>query len=394
MSDQIINQEIQEEAPKQQEIKKPKGKLELLTDIKKMIEKNGKDIDDDALLALFEQMTTKPSDIKQFTAKLEMGLQPVQDVQLIKIFPLKKVFIEKYNEYIDFNDKLFTDMIENFKNPTLFKPFGDKDHSLEEKYFDIVDLYKDYENKQFGAGLYAEIKLNALGVDAIKENKYSYISPEWGSRVNTDKELCKNVLWAVTLTNIPALEGELPKLQEQIKLTKGDNMDYKGQVAIFESQLKLSRKLENGTDVVPVASVMEFLSSVKEMISEFEAANVAQEEAVEEMQQELSKVNTELNTIKLTEAKKEKDEFFRIALETGKIEPKEKAILSAQYDKDKEFVKSYVELRDAQDDDVQLSANGENTSKLTAEDNAIIKDIFGEVTPETIKKYQKANGGN
>jgi hypothetical protein len=332
MSDQIINQEIQsvEEAPKQPEIKKPKGKLELLTDIKKMIEKNGKDIDDDALLALFEQMTTKPSDIKQFTAKLEMGLQPVQDVQLIKIFPLKKVFIEKYNEYIDFNDKLFTDMIENFKNPTLFKPFGDKDHSLEEKYFDIVDLYKDYENKQFGAGLYAEIKLNALGVDAIKENKYSYISPEWGSRVNTDKELCKNVLWAVTLTNIPALEGELPKLQEQIKLTKGDNMDYKGQVAIFESQLKLSRKLENGAEVVPVASVMEFLESVKGMIGEFEAANIA----AEEVKEELVQVSGELSAIKEKDAKKEKEDFFKLALETGKIEPREKALLSAQYDKD------------------------------------------------------------
>jgi hypothetical protein len=31
-------------------------------------------------------------------------------------------------------------------------------------------------------------------------------------------------LWAITLTNIPALEGELPQLQEQIKLTKGEKL--------------------------------------------------------------------------------------------------------------------------------------------------------------------------
>jgi uncharacterized protein YnzC (UPF0291/DUF896 family) len=38
--------------------------------------------------------------------------------------------------------------------------------------------------------------------------------------------------------------------------------------------------------------------------------------------------------------------------------------------------------------------NTTKTTKLSIEDKEIIEDIYGEVTPETIKEFKKANGGN
>jgi hypothetical protein len=377
----IKTENTTEVVPEMRKDKKPKGKLEILSEFKKMIEKNGLSIDDDALLELYQKFTTKPEDVRQFSLSNE--LKPTSDLQTIQIFPKKKVFVDKYNEWILFNDKFFDEVIQNFENPKLFKPFIDKDHSLQEKFADIVRLFKNE------TGLFAEIQLNDLGIDAIKNNKYSYISPEWGSRINTDKELCKNVLWAVTLTNIPALEGELPRLQDQIKLTKGVKMDYREKLASLEGRLQLSNRKLQGEEAadVPGAVIAELVAMTRELLGKMEEAIGAKEQAEEIAMT----ANEELNTIKNEQLSKEKEEFFTKALKSGQIEPKEKEMLYNQYDASPDFVRKFVLSRDKKEER-QLSAPKTNDDNFTLskEDKEIAEGAGYDVsTSEGLKKFRK-----
>ena len=317
-----------------------KSKIEILNSIKKLIEKNGYAISDEKILEMFGVI----EEGKGYLNKLSKKLDSNNKTQEIQVFPRKKVFIEKYNEYMDFNDTFFDEMIANFHNPKLFKPFMDELHNLEEKFADIVDLVKKPE------GLFAKIILNDKGKEAIKNNIYSYISPEWGDRTVTDGSTYKNVLCAITLTNIPALEGENPTLQDQIKLNKkgGNFMELSDKIKKLETDVeglkKKNYKLQDDMPAIP-PDVMNVITEAMQMISEAQAKIqevTQQKEVIEEQkviaEQSAMEFKEKFENVEAEKAKVEKDAFFENVVKDGQLEAGLVDDWKAQYDVSPEFV--------------------------------------------------------
>lgn len=381
---------------------KQKSKIELLNDLRKMIEKNGYSVNDDKLLEIFN-MVNKKEMSKKVSFKLESTFetsltkdQALQRTFEIKIFPERRAYFEQYKETIDFNAKLFKEMITNFKNENLFKPFGDEQHNLGEKYFNIINL--DHKKNK---GLFAHIRLTSRGYDAIKDEDFSYISPEWGPRTDIDGRKYKNVLWATTLTNIPAFEGELPTLQDQIKLSKfttgGKTMkfnieDIRKKLDILDSSIGLQ---ENGEpQPIDPAAFQEALLLLKEAVAQIEALAGAQEEveeittkfeeqssALEQAQKLAKKFTKQTMTLeqvqkiatqfseKVTElekriGKKEKDIFFEDAVRLGKIEANEVDDWQELYDSNTEFVTKILDKKPEK-------KNGQLSTSLTKDNDGL-----------------------
>lgn len=366
--------------------KPKKGKLELLNDFKKQLEKNGISITEDKLLELFSSMTAKQNTLSLSSdpIKLESSILEDHTTQEIKIFPRGKVWINKYKVQLTFDELFFNTMIDNFNDSKLFKPYVDENHDLGIKYADIVELSKKDD------GLYAKIQLNEMGLDVIKNNKYSYISPEWGDRVDTEKKLHKNVLFAVTLTNVPALEGELPKLQEQIKLTKERGKTMTLDQRVLAAQTKLSIKLEGeSADMVPMASVQEIADLLTELKAKVDELTIAKDNA-EEVAEEMA---GELNQIKEAEALSIKESFFKEKVSLGQLEPCEVEDYKELYKTNESLVRKILDGRQAKDESKTLSGEVvENTVKLSIEDSKIMESCGMDPSdPKQVKEYLKIN---
>lgn len=376
-----IQPKLQEGIPQ----KPTKSKLELLADFKKQLEKNGFIISDQKLEELLQviQMGGVPQ-LRKLNQEIKLSGNPNQ---VIKVFPRKKCYFEKYEESIDFNEKFFDDVINNFNNPKLFKPYIDEDHNLEEKYAEIIQLEKRED------GLYAHIELNTIGLDAIKNNKYSYISPEWGDRVDTEKKLHKNVLWAVTLTNIPAFEGELPRLQDQMKLkkNKGAKKMSKRLISLAADMKKLdfNTELQDGGDNTAV--IEEALAMIQELAAKLQEALGAKDQAEEQMEE----TQAQLATIKKDNEEKEMNDFFEDAVKKSKIEPHEVDTLKELYKLDKCKVRTLIEgKKEIENKQKTLSAKS-NGDGLEALDYEIMEKqgYMNDDGTYQIAAYKKAIGG-
>jgi phage I-like protein len=378
-----------------------KSKIEILNQIKKLIEKNGYAISDEKILEMFGVIQEGKGYLTKLNRKLD------KNTHEIKVFPKKTVYIEKYDEYINFDDKLFGEMIDSFNCPKLFKPYIDEDHQLGEKYADIIDLYIKPD------GLYAKVQLNEKGINAIKNNIYSYISPEWGDRTDTDGDLHKNVLWAITLTNIPALEGENPKLQDQIrnlskKLYGGNRMDLRNKLSNLEGRVS-NYKLQDEAPVMP-PEIMEAIQMIKDAVAkideltqinqqqEEQMANIAAEKEVAEKLAEDYK--TKFDTIEAQKKEAEKEAFFTDVVSNGQLEAGEVEDWKLQYDKSKDFVVKILTSKPKKELGTQkttTSLSGKNEDevivngkkiKLTQEDYDIMAaQKFDRYKPQDVERY-------
>ena len=383
MSDQPIQPiqpPIQQTTPEQK-----KGKIEILSSIKKLIEKNGYNVSDEEIIKLFGIFNTNSAS-RVFT--LNAQLEGTARQEEIKIFPKKSVYIEKYDEFVEFNDILFDNMINNFNNERLFKPYIDIEHQLGEKYADIITLTKKPD------GLYATIELNEQGRLAIKGNKYSYISPEWGDRTDTEGIKHNDVLCAVTLTNIPALEGELPTLQTQIKLDKGEQMnEFDKRLAKLEGKLSGNKKLQDGAPAEPAIDinvVMEAIQMIKEAIAKIDELTQQGDAAAEEAM----KFKKLLEDQQMATEQKEKDDFFELMINDGQLEPSEMDDWSKQYDISKEFVRKMLSSRPKKGNR-QLSVSFAGSKTLSKDDYEIgEQNGYDMDDPKEQKRYQKEVLGN
>jgi hypothetical protein len=367
------------------EPKKNKSKLEVLVDFKKLLEKNGWTVSEDRLEALFSEISGNITvdDGKMSLTKIK--LDQSKDKQEIKIFPKKKIFVEKYNYNFDFNDVFFAEIVKNFENPKLFKPFGDEQHQLGTKFFDIVGLVIKSD------GLYAQIELNSLGMQAIRDREYSYISPQWGKRTDTEGHIYTNVLMAITLTNIPALEGELPTLQEQITLMKGKKMDFDKKLIELSTRLD-GFKLQGEVDPAAVMAVLQeavaMVDALKTKLAEAVMGKEQAEEAAGEVQAELTKIKAEAEA-------SETEFYFETAIKEGRIMPAEEESLKKLYSLDKKAVKDLVGMRDIKSDDgIKLSSSvkNDNEFKLDKIDFEIMTDRgLDPQNKEHVKMYVDAN---
>lgn len=386
-----------------------KSKIDILSSIKKLIEKNGYAISDEKILEMFGVIEEK--NLTRLSISKIKKLDSRKNIHEIKVFPKKTVYIEKYDEHINFNDKLFTEMISAFKNPKLFKPYVDEDHQLGEKFADVIDIYTKED------GLYAKIELNEKGKNVIKNNIYSYISPEWGDRTDTDGDTHKNVLWAITLTNIPALEGENPKLQEQIKLSKktgGKYMTLTQKLANLEGKVS-NYKLQEEPMMMP-PEIMEAIQMIKDAIAKIDELTMQNQEIVEEKEAALAqkevaeklaeKYKGDLDTIEAEKSAKEKENFFETVVKDGQLEASEVEDFKLMYDKNEEIVRKLLTSRNKKNDNGDQKTtttldknNGDlfeydgKKYKLTNEDYFIMKERkLNRNKPEDVEKYIEATG--
>ena len=382
-----------------------KSKIDVLGAIKKLVEKNGYAISDEKILEMFGVLEEGKGTLTRLNKKLDL----TKDIHDIQVFPRKKVYIEKYDQIIDFNDVLFDQMIDAFNCEKLFRPFGDEEHQLGVKYFDILDLYKNAK------GFYAKIQLNERGKLAIKNNDYSYISPEWGDRVDTDGQLHKNVLWAITLTNIPALEGENPKLQDQIKLNKtygGKKMDLRMRLSNLEGRVSNYKLADEAMPAMP-PEIMEAIQMIKDALMKIDELTQQNQQVVEEKDQMADKLEvadklaekykSELDTIETEKSEREKDDFFEKVVSSGQLEASEVEDYKLMYDKAKDIVvklltsKPKKENYTAQRSTTSLDANDKDVFvvsgkkyKLTQEDYDIMEaQKFDKHNIKDIERYVK-----
>lgn len=356
------------------EEKPAKSKIEIMAEIKKLFEKNNIVCDDEKILTFFNSISSGEGYKKDFTVKLSKDKK-----QIIKVFPLGKVFVEKYNDYFEFTNIFFDEIINNFNNTKLFKPYGDENHELGVKYFEILDLEKKED------GLYAQIELNDLGIQAIKNNRYSYISPEWGSRVDTDGTKYENVLWAITLTNIPALEGLNPTLQDQIKLNKKEaKMDFKLSLANLEGRIANKRLAEDPQNMLP-PEILDALAIIKEAIAKIDELTQGKQVAEEQAQA----AQAQAAVLMTEKSEKEKQDFFDNAVSKGKIEIKELELMKANYDKSKEFIITLVNARPEKSSNQLTSTKINKDVDLTDEDYFVMeKNGLDKNKPEDVKRYK------
>lgn len=370
--------------PEVQNIEQPKtkSKIELLNEFRKLIEKNGYSIEDMELEALLQKIRNMGL-TKHLSLSVEFDKS--KSKQVIKVFPKKKIYVEKYDEWVPLDDSLFDDIIANFENPKLFKPFMDEQHNLREKYADIIKLFKKED------GLYAEIELNERGYTAIKNNDYSYISPEWGERTDTDGKHYKNVLWAVTLTNIPAMEGDLPRLQDQIRLEKGQTK--KKETAMKNLTIKAGEKtyalqMEVPEEILSVLmEISDSLNAAMAKIGELTQAKEEAEVAAEEM-------NKELTEIKQTELEKEAVTVIDEAIKKGKYHVALRDMKIRLYKENKQNILDELAVLPENENKRMTGQKQNDNVSLEKEDSEIMKERGLDPTnADHVKLYKEANNG-
>jgi len=199
----------------------------------------------------------------------------------------------------------------------------------------------------------------------------------------------------VTLTNIPAFEGEIPRLQDQIKLTR-DKIHKKGDVNMDKRLISLSAdlkrfKLQNEVDpsnLIPLVEEMsKVMADLQAKIAEVMGQKEQAEEQVEQMEGQVQAMTKE-------KEEKEMNDFFEEAVKLGKVEAGEVDSLQKLYVLDKAEVKAVISAR-REKDNKQMTTSIVNTNKLSKEDYDIMeKEGYNPSDPNDVRKYINAIGGN
>lgn len=250
--------------------------------------------------------------------------------QWIKVFPNGTYYISKYGKDVVFDSKFFKDIAGAFDAEVLSKPKIDKDHKFEMSYGDILgyEIRKD--------GMYFNIQLNEKGLELVKNKEYSYISPAWGKTIATDKTEYLNRLLAVSLVNFPALEGNLPALQEQLSLSKFELVQEKQKEVKRMDLKKLSAEFGLNED----ASI----DSVYDSVVALKADNAKKIEDLKKAEDTAITLGNELKALKedtlLKEAKGKISEWIKL----GKIVPAVQEIWEKRYVLSKEETEKEMSL--------------------------------------------------
>jgi hypothetical protein len=215
----------------------------------------------------------------------------------------------------------------------------------------------------------------------------------------------------VSLTNIPAFEGLLPKIQEQISLS--NNGQAKELVLLTENKgtnKKGGKKmpnfiqLTNALKLNPEASEDAITSEVMKIFDSLKAKDekiVILEKTVTEKDEELSKrdeaikaLNKEFSELRTTQLEKEAKEYIDKAVSDGKIHPAIKEVKMSQYLKDPEGVKKELELIPVQQNNTQLTKTTTESGikmKLSKSDELAMKGAgLNPEDPKDVETYQNA----
>ena len=260
--------------------------------------------------------------------KLENTITDKKTQEII-ILPRGEHYIQHLDKTLNFNDKLFMQIIQSFKSENLPEPFFDANHKFEESFGDIIDLTIT------DAGLMAKIQLNEKGIEAVKGKTYKYISPAIHSNVKDTKgNEHEWVLVAVSLTNIPALQGSIRKLQDQIELMR---QGVKKNAMEEKSMKNIALQL----DLQPEVSENIILETVKKLQIELETAKKDKNEAISKNLELTTKLTEIENTVKEKEKMELENEgkvFVKECIEKGKIHPSQQDYFLKQYVESKQTI--------------------------------------------------------
>ena len=310
------------------------------------------------------------TDVKSFNQEDLQNAQKLQNIENtqnqenientqkeILIFPRGKFYIEKYNEWLDFNDDFFNKIIYTFKNANLPKPFLDVDHQENESLGEIVDLFITNE------GLKGVVELNSLGVELIKNKIYRYTSPHWSEIVDNNGRKWEYYLRSVSLTNIPALLNNISKVNNQLKL------NFK------EGQMKkINYELSQVTD-----------DAIKRIVEDLIAQGEKQEEIIASLEKQVTELKAKLEEatkqneilqkeneqIKEMNAEKEADEFVKKQLNDKKIDIAVVDFWKKQYKLNRDETIKYFDVLSNKQDDVAFKLS--TKFNLKDEDLAVMK---------------------
>lgn len=264
-------------------------------------------------------------------------VKPTEQSQWIKVFPNGTYYISKYGKDVVFDKEFFNGIAKAFDSSVLSKPKIDKDHKFEMSYGDILG----YEVKK--DGMYFNIQLNSKGVELVKNKEYSYISPAWGKSIATDKTEFLNRLLAISLVNFPALEGNLPELQEQLSLSKFELVQEKPNGGQKMELYALAAEFDLNKD----ANVDSILSSVKSLKKELETSKTelkAKEIELKKAEDTAIQLSKDLKAVKDETLSKEAKGKVAEWIKLGKIVPAVQDIWEKRYVLNKEEAEKEMSL--------------------------------------------------
>lgn len=264
-------------------------------------------------------------------------LQATENEQTIKVFPRGTYFIQKYGKDVQFDDKFFGEISTAFSSKGLSKPKIDKDHEFKTSFGDILqpEIKSD--------GMYFKIKLNPKGVELVKNREYNYISPAWGRTKGVGQDEYPNRLLAVSLVNFPALEGALPSLQDQLRLSKFEMVQEKkskeAKMELYVLANELGLNSEASLEVVHGE-----VKALKAKVTGYETETVELKTKLSAAEDTAIKLSQEIKEIKDAELKKEAFDSVRKWIELGKVHPAIQDIVIERYCLNKEATQKEMDM--------------------------------------------------
>lgn len=259
--------------------------------------------------------------------KYEMEIKPTKGIQTILVFPRGKFYIEKYQDWVTFDDNFYNQIIDSYNSETIRKPFIDKNHELKESY-GILSNPKIEDD-----GLYYEAELTDKGVELVQSGEYMNISPTFGEIIDNQGKKYNNALISVSLTNIPALLTNIPDLREQLELMRVNSyktFELSNILGEKMKNLEITRKLELTPEAsdeaiaMAIQTLIDKGATAEELIAQKENIIETLNKKIDELTMKTETAEKEVEEMKQAESKKEFENLFMVALESGMILPAEK----------------------------------------------------------------------
>lgn len=313
-------------------------------------------------------------------------IKPTEEEQSIKVFPRGTYYIQKYGKDVEFNDEFFNQIATAFSSQKLSKPKIDKDHEFKTSFGDLNSY--DIKND----GMYFKIKLNPKGVELVKNREYNYISPAWGKTKDLTKSEFPNRLLAVSLVNFPALEGALPELQDQLRLSNFEIVQEKVKKGAKMELYILAQELGLNSEA-SLEAVHGEVKALKTKVSGYETENNELKIKVKSAEDTAIKLSQELKEAKDVELKKEAFESVRKWVELGKVHPAIQEIVIERYCLNKEAVQKEMDLIPEKVYTGLKAANSETTGIDPEVSVKMLKAGLDPKNKEDVEIFMSVKGG-
>lgn len=302
-------------------------------------------------------------------------IEPTEKEQIVCVFPFENLWLEDYQRWQEFTEAHAREVIANFENPDVIKPIIDKEHEYKESFGDIIRLFIDERNGI--KGLFAEIKLNPMGFELVKNRVYKGLSPALKPYTDVKKQTYQNVLWALSLVNFQGLGTTTPSIQEQLELKKNIERDSMKNLAV---ELGISPDSGETQILEKIRGLRVQLETAQKEKDEKEKKIVEMETGQSEMNKIITTLQTKINelleSMKMAEeakADEEAEKAVEMGIQQGKIERELKEIYKKRYKTDRESFNLEMSVRKPLLNMQRQSLTGDSVEGISVELSAFMK---------------------